>query len=383
MQPIPPTGTNAPAQGAAGGGPPQPQPPEQLNITGVRNAAGVNPALLGNWEMDTSAQQKNLVTIGLRLQTRTPPLQVTPENIDTLNFVAQTYQPDLRPLPLGAEAACADITVTNLRIAEEKQEYHLTGFGKDNRLAIGPMSKADRQKLEEESTIATYNYVLNAVTALTDTDVTVTTLPTEHVLEAEYGGKKVVFRRPIAAEGPLDPPLSTPQQETGAIGAVAGALHSDDEIKQQLLGIIQQSAYAFDPNDHTGNCNKLKANWTLCYYQGTTPVPEDNKTKLKITDQIPGLPASPLYANFWQSGREGEGGDLALVQSKLTLTEDDVMGCSAAELEPLPGDAQALPQMFSEGVTVMHLDNEKWVVITEAGEILGFGKLAAQEQLPQ
>ncbi|MGL4734193.1 MAG: hypothetical protein ACRCWB_03640, partial [Enterovibrio sp.] len=90
MQPAGANGA-AQAQGAAGGGPPPPPQQDPLNITGVRNAAGVNPSLLGDWTMDTSAQQQTVANITLRLQRRAPPLQVTPENIEAINFAAQAY----------------------------------------------------------------------------------------------------------------------------------------------------------------------------------------------------------------------------------------------------------------------------------------------------
>ncbi|MGL4827461.1 MAG: hypothetical protein ACRC24_08370 [Vibrionaceae bacterium] len=382
MQPAPITGTNgvAQAQGAAGGGPPPPPQQGPLNITGVRNAAGVNPSLLGDWEMETSPQQQNVASISLRLQRRMPPLQVTPENTDAINFTARAYQPDLRPLPVGAEALTAEFTVTPKR-EEHPQTYQLNGFAKDDRLAIGPMSAADRERLETESTAATYRYVLNAITALTDTDTTITTTPSEHKLEAEYGGKKVVFRRPVTTEAP--------QQETGALGgppAAGQAAESphDREIKERLLRTIQNGDYHFNPDDHTGNCTKLKQQWTLCYYQGTTPVPPDNKTTLKISNLVPEVAASPLYADFRQPRSYGEdGGVLALNRERVTFTNENVYGDINGPLNPLPGDTHSLPQMFTNGVTLLHLNQETFVVISEGGEVLGFAKLNEPPELPE
>ncbi|MGL4735776.1 MAG: hypothetical protein ACRCWB_12000, partial [Enterovibrio sp.] len=299
------------------------------------------------------------------------------------------YQPDLRPLPVGAEALTAEFTVTPKR-EDNPQTYQLNGFAKDDRLAIGTMSTADRARLEDESTVPTYRYVLNAITALTDTDVTITTTPLEQKFEAEYGGKKVVFRRPVTTEAPPEPRLSAPQQETGAVGGQPAAGQApaesphDREIKQRLLHTIQNGDYHFNPDDYDGNLVKLKQQWTLCYYQGTTPVPPDNKTTLKIFNLVPGAAASALYADFRQPRSHGEdGGVLALNRDRVTFTNGNVYGGINGPLDPLPGDAQSLPQMFTDGVTLLHLDDEKFVGISDGGEVLGFAKLDEPPEQPE
>ncbi|MGL5408756.1 MAG: hypothetical protein ACRDAP_08590, partial [Shewanella sp.] len=117
--------------------------------------------------MDTSAQTASLTAITMRLQRRTRPLHITSENQETINFAAQAYQPNLRSLQIGAEALTADFKVESLGGPPEEYTYRTTGFGKDDRLSMGPLSTAERERLQDETTPAVSRYVLNAITALT------------------------------------------------------------------------------------------------------------------------------------------------------------------------------------------------------------------------
>ncbi|MGL5336834.1 MAG: hypothetical protein ACRC9R_11975, partial [Enterovibrio sp.] len=254
MQPAAPTGPNP--NPIAQGQPPAGGPQQQgMNIVGVQNAAGINPAILGPWNMDVPSAAAPGTTITMHLRRRNPALVVTPANQEVINIAAQAFQPDLRPLQEGAEALTADFTVRPPGHPPAESTYRVSGFGQDDRLAMGPLSTADRQRLRHETPIAVSNSVLNAISALTDTDTVLTTTALEQTLEAQYGEKRVKFRRPIGAMPPPEPRLSTPQQETGRLpeGAVGGVdeetlrvLEHNNRQKDKLLGVMRSGQYQFD-----------------------------------------------------------------------------------------------------------------------------------------
>ncbi|MGL4827462.1 MAG: hypothetical protein ACRC24_08375 [Vibrionaceae bacterium] len=366
MQPAPITGANgaAQAQGAAGGG----QPPQatELNITAVHNAPGVNPEMLGDWTIETSAQVQAQANITLCLQRRIPAMEITAENQQTLHAT-----PSLQSLRVGAEAIIADFTVEALPQQEdaEPQNYHLDGFADDNHIALKPISEGDRQRLEQCSSEIVYQTTLNAMEVLTNANVTIETHE-QQTLTAKQLLNEVKFRRTLAPELRPEPRFFTSEAEQAA----AESQHNN-AIKQRLLEIIQNSQYCFDPADAAGNTTKIEQNWTLCYYQGTTPVPANMPTKVNIEYQLPGNTTSSLYADFWQNGLDGEDGLLTLIENRLTLTPDGEISKSARPLQVLPGDSQSFPEMLEQGVTILHLDNKTFIIRTNKGEILGLADL--------
>ncbi|MGL5408305.1 MAG: hypothetical protein ACRDAP_06220, partial [Shewanella sp.] len=252
--------------------------------------------------MDLPASAASGTTVTMHLQRRIPPLQVTPANQEAINVTAQAFQPDLRDLQVGAEAITANFKVRPPGHPPEEYTYRVSGFGKGARLAIGPLSAADREKLMQETARAVSRTILDATTALTDTDTVLTTSPIEQRLVAEYGGKRVQFRRPIGAIPPPEPQLSIPQQETGYAEGTAGGQNDEvqqhnQQLKQKLFDAMRNESYHFNPDDHQGNLMKLRSPWVLYYYNGTTPTPEDLKIKLVITRSAigAGAAAATLY----------------------------------------------------------------------------------------
>ncbi|MGL4734194.1 MAG: hypothetical protein ACRCWB_03645 [Enterovibrio sp.] len=317
--------------------------------------------------METSDQVQSQANITLRLQKRIPAVQITAENQQIFHATSS-----LQPLRVGAEAIIADFTVEALPQQEnaELQNYHLDGFADDNRIALKPISEGDHQRLEQRSSEIVCQTLLNAMEVLTDADVTIETHEQEQMLTAKQLLNEVKFRRTLAPELRPEPRLFTQEAERAAPESP-----HNNAIKQRLLEIIQNSQYSFDPADAANNTAKLKQNWTLCYHQGTTPVPANMPTKINIEHQLPGNTASSLYADFWQNGFDGEDGLLILIENRFTFTADGKMSESARPLQAIPGDSQSLPEMLGQGVTILHLDNEIFIIRTNEGEILGLANL--------
>ncbi|MGL5336305.1 MAG: hypothetical protein ACRC9R_09220 [Enterovibrio sp.] len=359
------------AQGASSNDRRASQDQPAFDIAGVRNAATMNPSLLGNWQLVTTLETQNQANITLHLQRRILHMLAAAENQPTRD-TAQILPTPMQPLAPNAEAISANFTVETLpqQADTEPQSYRFEGMADASRITLSPVSAQDRQKLQHHNSETVFQTTLNAMEVLADASITIETHGQDQTLTAKQSLKEVKFRRAIAAEPPPELLASLPAQ---AIEGAAAATQNDDEkIKQRLLETIQRSRYHFNPNNYTENCAQLKQNWTLCYYQGTTAAPQSMPTKVNIEHESPGDPASSLYADFWQNNCDGEDGHITLIGNRLTFTADDAMSNSARPLLPLPGAHQPLPQIFKEGATVLHLSDEALIVRSNSGEILGF-----------
>ncbi|MGL5290752.1 MAG: hypothetical protein ACRC9T_02330, partial [Vibrionaceae bacterium] len=245
-------------------------------------------------------------------------------------------------------------------------------------LALNPINAAVHQRAAEHSCAIVWQTTLNAMEVLADAAICIESHALEQTLTARQSLKQIKFRRPVA-------PIAAnaqPQRQSCATQPDAAEQQNDlvtqnnnDAVKRRLLDLIKHSHYHFNPSDYTENRARLKQNWTLCYYQGTTPAPQTMPTQVNIEYERPGDNTSPCYADFWQNGYDGEDGQLALIANRLTFSADHAMSSRARPLQPLPKETQSLPQIFSEGVSILHLCDEALVIQANNGQILGFANL--------
>ncbi|MGL5408339.1 MAG: hypothetical protein ACRDAP_06400, partial [Shewanella sp.] len=213
-------------------------------------------------------------------------------------------------------------------------------------------------------------------------DVVVTTHPHEQTLEAEYGEKRVKFRRPIGAMPSPESRLSTPQQETGYAEGASGGQNDEvrqhnEQLKQKLLDVMQRGGYQFNPADTNGNEMKIKSPWVLCYYNGTKPVPRNLQIKLAITRAGlgAGAGATGLYGDFSQNGQECEGGDIHLHGNRISFSDEGVVGGTGGSSRTLPGETSSLPDLLGSGMTILHLGYDVLILQSASGGIYGFASL--------
>ncbi|MGL5334897.1 MAG: hypothetical protein ACRC9R_01920, partial [Enterovibrio sp.] len=329
---------------------------------------------LGSWVMDPPSPIAAGTTITMLLQRQAPPLQVTTENRDNLNLTTQAVQAERRPLPLGAEALTADFEVES---PEQRHTYRTGGFGADDRLVINPLSAVDSNRLQQETTPEITGLVLDATTALTDTDVVLTTSPTEHTLVAEYGGKRVKFRRPIEATPPPEPRVSTglPRFEGRQTGVqyIAKA-NRNTAIKKYLLETIQNRSYTFDTNDTDGNKSNLKSIWTLCHRSGSLPEVESRQTQIVITDVMLEDGILTLEVDFWQNNNRLGKGKFKLTGNQITF-DKDCIEWSERGVQAYPDGSASFLASLGVGMTILHLDDETFIVQNAAEELFGFACL--------
>ncbi|MGL5410904.1 MAG: hypothetical protein ACRDAP_19690, partial [Shewanella sp.] len=341
-------------------------PPAQgLNIVAVHNATGVNPALLGAWVMDTPSPAAQRATITMHLQRQTPLLQVTANNQNAVNLAVQSIQPNLRPLPVGAEALTTDFTIEQPSPQPQQYTYQVNGFGKDDRLAIDPLSPAEKERLQHDTTPEVSRCILDATIALTDTDVILTTSPTEQILTAEYGETRVKFRRNIDAVPPLELQPATRQQEAapsaqGAVGGLGGEVlrQYNDKLKDSLFTLMQGGASNFEPDNTEDNKLKLMGQWTLCYYGGEELSSDCMEAKLTIKrDHLKAK--GKLYADFSQNGFSCEGWELLVNANQISFIDNGMASSSEDNLQALLGNEQSLIQMLGAGMEILYLDCTK------------------------